>query len=78
MVRILAVDTALAAACTAAVLRHEVRCEVDVGELARLVEVEARALESAVRMRGAVVELDCVSVGLVCVTPSFAIGREEM
>ena len=78
MVRVLAVDAAFATARAATILRHEVRREVDVGELARLIKVEPRALEGAVRVRGAVVEFDGVAVGLVRVPPHLAVGGEEV
>ena len=63
MVGILTVDAGTFAARAATVLCHEVRSEVDMRQLARLVEIERRALEGAVRVRGAVVELDRVACG---------------
>ena len=42
------------------------------------VEVEARALERAVRVLGTVVEFDGVAVGLIGVAPGFAVGRKEV
>jgi hypothetical protein len=52
VVFVLAVDAAAAAVHAARVPRDKVRREVDVRESARRVEVEARALERAVRVRG--------------------------
>ena len=78
MVDVLAVDAALATARAAAVFRDQVRREVDMRELARFVKVHPRALERAVRVRGAVVEFDGVAVGLVRVPPHLAVGGEEV
>ena len=78
MVGVLAVDAPLPARRTPLVLRHEVGREVDVRELALLVEVEARPLQRAVGVRGAVAEADGVAVGLVGVAPGLAVGGEEV
>ena len=78
MVGVLAVDAPLPASRAALILRHEVGGEVDVREAARLVEVQTRPLQRAVRVRGAVAEAESVAIGLVRVPPCLAVGGEEV
>ena len=72
------IHAALAAAGAALILCDEVCSQINVRDEPLLVKDQPRALQGAVAVRGAVVILHSVAVGLVSVPPHLAIRREKV